>query len=439
MHEPGDKEPVILNVGRFFAADAGHSKKQLELVQAFRRLRRRASGLDAAPGRRLLRRRARLPRAGAAAAPGYPVELHVNATGESCEALYARASIYWHAAGLRRGRPPPPRPARALRHLDRRGHVGRRGAGGDRPGRPARDRAPRRRRLPLPDARRALRPSPRRSSATRRCGRDVGLGRGRAQEFSLDAFEGPAPYVGRPASSAPHAAIVARPTSQERATLSWSGAVGLPGRQAGRSARGGRSAEDAAGPGALECGASRASPVHARSSCLEVTQPGLQVVAAWGALEVGERPRRSRFSPRSLTSSTWSLAAAIAAAPAPQGGGHRGPQVVGGRRDVRRRSPPPGCRRRRHRRGGRRSVRCTGGVSAQGIGGAALGRRPTSSATRSKWRSMRASISAGAGGGRRPSRSAAHESGRRARGGPRVLGADQVGEARAWPGRRGRR
>ena len=32
------KEPIILNIGRFFDPRRGHSKKQLELVQAFRRL-----------------------------------------------------------------------------------------------------------------------------------------------------------------------------------------------------------------------------------------------------------------------------------------------------------------------------------------------------------------------------------------------------------------
>ena len=39
MHQPAPtKEPIILNVGRFFAAEHGHSKKQYELVQVFRKL-----------------------------------------------------------------------------------------------------------------------------------------------------------------------------------------------------------------------------------------------------------------------------------------------------------------------------------------------------------------------------------------------------------------
>jgi glycosyltransferase involved in cell wall biosynthesis len=102
MHERGDKEPVILNVGRFFAAEHGHSKKQLELVKAFRQLcdRRGVKGwtLHLVGGTSDLgesyveqvRRQAE----------GYPVELHVNASGDELAELYGKASVYWHASGL---------------------------------------------------------------------------------------------------------------------------------------------------------------------------------------------------------------------------------------------------------------------------------------------------------------------------------------------------
>jgi glycosyltransferase involved in cell wall biosynthesis len=116
MHAAGDKENVILNVGRFFPADKGHSKKQLELVHAFRRLH------DAGARDWTLHLVGGCAEAGEAyldqvrsAAAGYPVELHVNASGEELESLYARASIYWHASGYGED---------AHRHPDRLEHFG---------------------------------------------------------------------------------------------------------------------------------------------------------------------------------------------------------------------------------------------------------------------------------------------------------------------------
>lgn len=101
MHAGGEKAPVILSVGRFFAAEMGHSKKQLELVRAFRRLNEQGVrgwtlhlvGGCSADGQSYLDQVRR-------EAAGYPVELHVNASGHELEALYGRASIYWHASGL---------------------------------------------------------------------------------------------------------------------------------------------------------------------------------------------------------------------------------------------------------------------------------------------------------------------------------------------------
>jgi glycosyltransferase involved in cell wall biosynthesis len=116
MHEPAAaKEPVILNVGRFFAAEHGHSKKQLELVKAFRRLCDRGTrgwtlhlvGGCADSGRGYFEQVRQ-------AAEGYPVELHPNARGDELEALYGAASIYWHASGL--GENPGKHPAR-LEHF----------------------------------------------------------------------------------------------------------------------------------------------------------------------------------------------------------------------------------------------------------------------------------------------------------------------------------
>lgn len=116
MHAAGPKENVILNVGRFFPADKGHSKKQLELVQAFRRLydggvhdwTLHLVGGCSQAGERYLAEVAAL-------AAGYPVELHVNARGDELDALYASASVYWHASGLGED---------AERHPDRLEHFG---------------------------------------------------------------------------------------------------------------------------------------------------------------------------------------------------------------------------------------------------------------------------------------------------------------------------
>jgi glycosyltransferase involved in cell wall biosynthesis len=112
----GDKAPIILSVGRFFDAEGGHSKKQLEMVRAFRSLLDR--GLEGwelhlvggcGPADRVYLERVRH------AAAGLPVVLHVDAPGAELRDLYSRASIYWHATGL--GEDP-------VRHPDRFEHFG---------------------------------------------------------------------------------------------------------------------------------------------------------------------------------------------------------------------------------------------------------------------------------------------------------------------------
>jgi glycosyltransferase involved in cell wall biosynthesis len=88
------KEPVVLSVGRFFSD--WHSKNQHVLADAF-------AGLDA-PGWRLVL-------AGGAddpayvervrrAAEGLPVELRLDVPRDELLDLYARASLFWHAAGF---------------------------------------------------------------------------------------------------------------------------------------------------------------------------------------------------------------------------------------------------------------------------------------------------------------------------------------------------
>ncbi len=97
----GDKQPLILSVGRFFVPGTGHNKKQLELVEAFRRLcKRGTTGWElhlvggCAPEQAAYLDQIR------AASAGLPVVLHPDATGAELGDLYAQASIFWHAAGL---------------------------------------------------------------------------------------------------------------------------------------------------------------------------------------------------------------------------------------------------------------------------------------------------------------------------------------------------
>lgn len=98
------KERLILSIGRFFAG--GHSKRHDIMVEAFRRLC--DSGLE---GWRLALAGS-VHRGGPHAgylesierlAAGYPVDLHLDVPGAELEDLYARASIYWHAAGYGAG------------------------------------------------------------------------------------------------------------------------------------------------------------------------------------------------------------------------------------------------------------------------------------------------------------------------------------------------
>lgn len=103
MQTPGTKGPSILSVGRFFAPEAGHGKRQLEMVHAFRQLHETCPaaadwtlhlvGGCAPEGAEYLR-------AVQAAAEGLPVEFHVGASAEDLRATMAAASICWHAAGL---------------------------------------------------------------------------------------------------------------------------------------------------------------------------------------------------------------------------------------------------------------------------------------------------------------------------------------------------
>ncbi len=96
------KRPIIVSVGRFFDARHGHSKKQLEMVLAFRDLvaSGRADGWELhliggcdSANREYFNDVRK-------AAIGLPVSLHLNASGEVLEELVSSAALYWHAGGF---------------------------------------------------------------------------------------------------------------------------------------------------------------------------------------------------------------------------------------------------------------------------------------------------------------------------------------------------
>jgi glycosyltransferase involved in cell wall biosynthesis len=92
-----EKRSTILNVGRFFDPARGHSKRQLELIDAFGRLDLSgwclalAGGCDAANRDYALAARR--------AARDRPIRVHINARGSVVQQLFGESSIYWHAGG----------------------------------------------------------------------------------------------------------------------------------------------------------------------------------------------------------------------------------------------------------------------------------------------------------------------------------------------------
>ena len=96
-----EKEPIILSLGRFFGSEGGHSKKQLEMVEAFRQLQQSGRSQEwtlhlvggCSPEYR------EYAMAVKRAAVGLNVKVHLNAPGSLVQDLLGRASIYWHATG----------------------------------------------------------------------------------------------------------------------------------------------------------------------------------------------------------------------------------------------------------------------------------------------------------------------------------------------------
>jgi glycosyltransferase involved in cell wall biosynthesis len=97
---PAQKQQRIISVGRFFVD--GHTKKQLEMIQLFRRLCDNGlTGWDyhLAGGTHHDSRSARYFEDCRSAAVGYPITLHPDAPLSELVELYAGSALYWNATG----------------------------------------------------------------------------------------------------------------------------------------------------------------------------------------------------------------------------------------------------------------------------------------------------------------------------------------------------
>jgi glycosyltransferase involved in cell wall biosynthesis len=96
------KENIILSLGRFFGSEGGHSKKQLEMVEAFRLLAQSGGAgdwtLHLVGG--CSKEYRDYAMAVKRAAVGLNVQVHLNAPGALVQDLLGKASIYWHATGF---------------------------------------------------------------------------------------------------------------------------------------------------------------------------------------------------------------------------------------------------------------------------------------------------------------------------------------------------
>lgn len=98
------KERFILSVGRFFVGL--HSKKQLEMIQAFKQLCKDAKldeahweyhlvgGVSSNESSELYRKTCERQ------AEGYPIFFHFNVPSETVKDLYSRSTLFWHATGF---------------------------------------------------------------------------------------------------------------------------------------------------------------------------------------------------------------------------------------------------------------------------------------------------------------------------------------------------
>lgn len=102
--QPGDKQSIILNVGRFFRHTTSNSKRQDVCIEAFKKMINKgrltgyslvlAGNVDPNPDSLIYLEELKN------AAFGYPVNLLTDLSYPQLRAYYAKARFYWHAAGF---------------------------------------------------------------------------------------------------------------------------------------------------------------------------------------------------------------------------------------------------------------------------------------------------------------------------------------------------
>ncbi len=101
-HEPGQKDRIILNVGRFFG-EGGHPKNHEFMIRSFGEMVRRGLAgwelhLAGNKGTREIDQDYFDDLK--SAAEGFPITIHPDLSFAELNNLYARASVYWHASGF---------------------------------------------------------------------------------------------------------------------------------------------------------------------------------------------------------------------------------------------------------------------------------------------------------------------------------------------------
>jgi glycosyltransferase involved in cell wall biosynthesis len=97
------KENIIINVGRFFIG--GHNKKQVEIIKAFKKMYDEypevlTYSLHICGGTHPEKHHQEYLKMCRLSAQGYPIFIHEDIQFQELVALYAKAKIFWHAAGM---------------------------------------------------------------------------------------------------------------------------------------------------------------------------------------------------------------------------------------------------------------------------------------------------------------------------------------------------
>ncbi|MEX2028044.1 MAG: glycosyltransferase family 4 protein [Candidatus Curtissbacteria bacterium] len=97
--KPGEKEKLIISVGRFSAHQL-HPKKQDVLIEVFKELSKKAKGWRLVLAGQAKKEDERYLRQLKKTCRGFAIKIEENMSIERLRATYASASIYWHATGF---------------------------------------------------------------------------------------------------------------------------------------------------------------------------------------------------------------------------------------------------------------------------------------------------------------------------------------------------